>query len=134
MWHSRLNLLVLYIFPFPNNTYVPFYVSPTISIKATNYILQNQALLLPLLLISFFLCFDLTSFHLLMVLTTMLFLLIITQSINGITPYVGNLMLIPPLSRSTNFLKTILPPLLKHFTQIMGVNFEPFRLLLQPMV
>ena len=50
-------------------------------------------------------------FHLLMVLTTMLFLLTIRQSISSFTCYVINQMFIPPLSPSSNLLKTISPSL-----------------------
>ena len=64
-----------------------------------------------------------SPFHLLMVFTTMLFLLTIAQSISSFTRYVENWMLIPPLSPSSNLLKTISLPPLKHFTQIMGVDF-----------
>ena len=61
--------------------------------------------------------------YLLMVFTTLLFLLTITQSIFGFTCYVGNQIFIPPLSLSSNLLKTTSPPPLKHFTQIMGASF-----------
>ena len=62
-------------------------------------------------------------FHLLMVFTTMLFLLTITQSISGFTRYVENRMFIPPLSLSSNLLKIILLSPLKNFSQIIWANF-----------
>ena len=52
-----------------------------------------------------------------------LFLLTITPSIFGFNRYVKNRIFIPPLLPSINLLKTISPPPLKHFTQIMGANF-----------
>ena len=100
-----------------------FLVPPAILIKVTSYLLLNQALALPLFLMSFSLMFRLQPFHLLMVFTTMLFLLTITQSIFGFTHYVKNQMFIQPLSLSSNLLKIILPSPLKHFTQITGANF-----------
>ena len=132
MWHSRLCHSSLHIFrkflsvlniSFPGTIYAHFLVPPTILIKVTSYLLQNQALPLPLLLMSFFLMFVPHSSHLLMVLTTMLFLLITTPSISSFTCYIKNRMFIPPLFSSSNLLKTISPPPLKHFTQIMGENF-----------
>ena len=60
---------------------------------------------------------------LLMVFTTTLFLLTITLSIFAFTRYVVIRMFIQPLSSSSNLLKTISPPPLKPFTQIMGMNF-----------
>ena len=116
IWHSRLGHSPLHIFHkflsvlniyFPKNIYIPFLVTLVILIKFTSYLLQNQALPLPLFLISFFLVFRLHPFHLLMVFTTVLFLLTITQSIFGFTRYVENRMFIPPLSPSSNLLKTI---------------------------
>ena len=101
---------------------------PTILIKATSYLLQNQALSFPLLLMSFFLMFRPHPFHLLMVLTTMLSLLTITPSISGFTRYVVNQMFIPPLLHSSNLLKTISPPPLKNFIQKIGANFYLFSL------
>ena len=47
----------------------------------------------------------------------------ITQSISNFTRDIENRMFIPPLSPSSNLLKTISPPPLKHFTQIMRANF-----------
>ena len=64
-------------------------------------------------------------FHILMTLTTMLFLLTITQSIYGFIRYVRNEMFIKPLSPLSNFFKTISPLPLKHFTHIMGRIFNP---------
>ena len=61
--------------------YVPFLVPLAILIKTTVYLLLNQALPFPLLLMSFSLMFGPHQFHLLIVFTTMLFLLTITQYI-----------------------------------------------------
>ena len=101
MWHSHLGHSSLHIFlkflsvlnfPFPKNIYVPFLITPVILRKATSYLLLNQALPLPLILISFFffLMFRPHPFHFLMVFTTMLFFLTITQSIYGFTRYIKN--------------------------------------------
>ena len=79
--------------------YVPFLVPPTILIKVTSYLLLNQALPLPLLLMSFSLMFGPHPFNLLMVFTSVLFLLIITQSTYGLTCYIENRMFIQPLSK-----------------------------------
>ena len=63
MWHSRLGHSSLHSFrkflrvlniSFPRTIYAHFFVPPTILIKAISYLLQNQALPLPLLLMSFF--------------------------------------------------------------------------------
>ena len=79
--------------------YVPFLIPSAILIKVTSYLLLNQALPLPLLLMSFSLMFGPHPFHLMMVFTSVLFLLIITQSTYGLTRYVENRMFIQPLSK-----------------------------------
>ena len=118
---------MFYIFPFPVTIYVHFLVRFAILIEATSYLLLNQALHFPLLLMSFSLMFEPHPFHLLMVFTTMLFLFTITRSISGFTRYVKNQMFIQPLSLSSNLLKIILPLPLKHFTQIVRGEFLALR-------
>ena len=61
-------------------------------------------------------------FPILMVFITTLFLLTISQSVFGFIYYVVNHMLIQPLLPSSNLLKIISPPPLKHFTPITRVN------------
>ena len=72
---------------------------------------------------SSFLMFEPPPLPLLIVFTTTLFLLTITQSIFGFTRYVVNQMFIQPLSHSRTLFKTISPPPLEPFTQIIGTNF-----------
>ena len=131
MWHSRLDHSSLPIFQkflsvlsiyFPEEHLCSFSYSFYSINKATSYLLLNQASPLPLHLMSSFLMCELRPFHLLMVFITTLFLLIISQSKYGFIHYDVNQMFIQPLFPSSNLLKIISPPPVKHFTPIMGVN------------
>ena len=83
MWHSHLGhsslpifeiFLVFEVFLFLKNTCVPSLVAPAILIKATSYLLLNQASLLLLHLMSSFLMCGPHSFPIPMVFITTLFL------------------------------------------------------------
>ena len=132
MWHSRLGHSSLPIFRkflrilsicFPKEHLCFFSCNLCHINKATSYLLLHQALVLPLHLRSSFMMFGPPPLPLLMVFTTTLFLLTVTQSIYSFTCFVVNRMVIYPLSPSRTLLKTISPPQLQPFTQIMGANF-----------
>ena len=86
---SQISYCFKYFFS-SKNIYVLSLVTLATLIKATNYLLLHQALPLPLHLRSSFLMFGPPSLPLLMVFTTTLFLLTITQSIFGFTLYIDN--------------------------------------------
>ena len=106
MWHSRLGHPSLHIFrkflsvlniSFPNDHLCSFSYTSCNTNKSHKLPFVQSSITFSLLFMSFSLMFGPHPFHLLMVFTTMLFLLTITQSIFGFTYYVENQMFIQPL-------------------------------------
>ena len=114
MWHSRLGHPSLPIFckflsalsiSFPKEHLCSLSCNSCNIKKSHKLPFANPTLPLPPLLMSFSLMFGPYSFPLLMVFTTTLFLLTITQSIYGFTHYIINRMFIQPLPPASNLLK-----------------------------
>ena len=143
MWHSRLGHLSLYIFhKFPSVLNISFPKEHLYSCSCTSCNI-NKSHKLPFAKSSITSSspFDIVFFYVWTSLISssdsfnyyVIFFLPL-HSISSFTRYVGNQMFIHPLSPSSNFFKTISPSPLKHFTQIMEANFQPFNPFSRPMV